>query len=537
MLAAPVVIATACTANYMEINTNPYEPGEDQMQADGYIISATMSSLAGTVISTDVNTAQFTDCLMGGPLGGYFSDSNSAWKNSISNYNPTDDWTGVFLASDKILPTLYSNLRELQKVTDDPVVLSIATIIKVAAMHRVTDTYGPIPYSQVGVNGQLQVPYDSQEAVYDKFFEELDDAIRVLTENRMSSLPASVDYIYGGNVEKWVRFANSLKLRLAMRIVYANRNTAQTMAEAAVSHEIGVIETNADNARMTSFGEKGNPIYTAVKYNEMTSSDHPDKQNCKTGGDTHAAADIIAYMNGYDDPRREKYFIASEWTTSENTPIDYVGLRRGIVIPEQAVTHKYSGVKLELTSPVYWMNAAEVAFLRAEARAIFGFDMKGEAKDFYEQGVRLSFEQWGAGSADQYLTDSESVPQIYSDPYGKNSYNEMISKITIAWNEGDSPAVKQERIITQKWIANWMLGNEAWADWRRTGYPRLIPATAEGNKSGGKVDSKFGARRMPYPQQEFTTNNANVQAALNTWLKGNNSMSARIWWDCNPDVK
>ena len=383
-LAALVLVGTACTANYLDINTNPYEPSEDDMQTDGYIIGSALTSLASTVVSTDVNTAQFTDVLLGGPMGGYYS-TTGGFTRTIMNYNPTDDWTNVFMYSDRTIPVLYSNLRELKKVTDDPIVLAIADIIKVAAMHRVTDAYGPIPYSMIGENGQIQVPYDSQEKVYDKFFEELDAAIKVLTEHRTDAISAKADYIYGGSAEKWCKLANSLKLRLAMRIVYANEAKAREMAESAVNSEVGVITSNADNARLTSFGADGNPIYVAVNYNKPA--------DCMTGGDTHAAADIICYMNGYSDPRREKYFTQSEWPGQT-----YVGIRRGIVIPPLAsVGRKYSGVNISISSPVTWMNAAEVAFLKAEAKGVFGFNMgSGEAKDFYDEGIRLSFEDKGA---------------------------------------------------------------------------------------------------------------------------------------------
>lgn len=187
-LAALVLVGTACTANYLDINTNPYEPSEDDMQTDGYIIGSALTSLASTVVSTDVNTAQFTDVLLGGPMGGYYS-TTGGFTRTIMNYNPTDDWTNVFMYSDRTIPVLYSNLRELKKVTDDPIVLAIADIIKVAAMHRVTDTYGPIPYSMIGENGQIQVPYDSQEKVYDKFFEELDAAIKCLPSTARMLFP------------------------------------------------------------------------------------------------------------------------------------------------------------------------------------------------------------------------------------------------------------------------------------------------------------------------------------------------------------
>ncbi len=494
------------------------------MQTDGYILGSTLTSLAGTVVSTDVNTAQFRDVLLAGTVGGYYAQTKQSRTHTCAPYNPTDDWTNVFMRSREIIPTLYSNLRQLKKVTDDPIVLAIADVMKVMAMHRVTDTYGPIPYSKIGENGQIQVAYDSQEEVYDAFFAELDHAIEVLTAHRNEAISAKADYIYGGNPERWCRLANSLKLRLAMRIVYAAPDKARRMAEEAVKSEVGVISTNADNAQLTSFGADGNPIWVAVNYNNEGST---------TGGDTHVAADIASYMAGYEDPRCEKYFILSEW---EGEP--YVGIRRGIVIPQTTVGFKYSGVNVGISSPVVWMNAAEVAFLKAEAKAVFGFDMgAGSAEEFYNEGIRLSFEQWGVSGAETYLADAVRVPKLYTDPAGTNSYAETLSTATIAWDETASPEQKQERIIIQKWIANWGLGNEAWADYRRTGYPHLIPATADGNKSLGVVDSELGARRMSYPSDEYTTNNENVNYAVATLLGGADNMATRLWWDCNPAIR
>ena len=138
-------------------------------------------------------------------------------------------------------------------------------------------------------------------------------------------------------------------------------------------------------------------------------------------------------MNGYSDPRREKYFTQSEWPGQT-----YVGIRRGIVIPPLAsVGRKYSGVNISISSPVTWMNAAEVAFLKAEAKGVFGFNMgSGEAKDFYDEGIRLSFEEWGVSGADTYLANTTGKPQLYADPANSNSYAQELSDITIAWDEG-----------------------------------------------------------------------------------------------------
>ena len=519
ILAAAALSAAACTANYLEINSDPYGATDDELQRDGYIVRSSLTGIANGVISPDVNTTQFTECLLGGPMAGYLADANAGFANTISNYNPTDNWTNVFLQSDKVIPVIYSNYNMLHQVTDDPVILAVGDIVKVASMHRVTDTYGPIPYSKIGKDGKIQVEYDSQEDVYKKMFEELDNAISILTPNRTNNFSASADAIYGGVTEKWIKFANSLKLRLAMRISYANPELSRQMAESAVNHEVGVFESNSDNALFTSFGVDGNPINVAVKYN---------MGNYNTGGDSHAAADIIAYMNGYNDPRRTAYFTKSEWEG-----IDYVGLRHGIIIPDhKSVGGKFSGVKISTSDPIVWMNAAEVAFLRAEAVAVFGYDMKGEAKDFYEKGVNLSFDQWGVKGAEEYLADAKSVAQSYVDPSGSNTYGGALSSITIKWEEDASQEEKQERIITQKWIANWLLGNESWADIRRTGYPILIPATDAGNKSNGAVDSNLGARRMPYPRNEYVNNAQNIDAAVSSYLNGPDVMSTRLWFDC-----
>ena len=523
-----VATASSCTAKFEDINSNPYQPGD--LSADDYALGSAMNNLAGCVVSPDVNTAQFTDCLLGGPLGGYFAHSQSNWKATISNFNPTDDWTRVFLKSDRVLPVLYSNLNVVEVVsqnTNNPLPLAIANVIKVAAMHRVTDAYGPIPYSKIGADGSIKTPYDSEQEVYNKFFEELNAALQVMKNQENDRLTASADYIYGGDVKKWIRFANSLKLRLAIRIANVDKTTAQKMAEEAVDPANGgVIEQNADNAAWSYFSSSvNNPIYVAKEYNHVLSHS-TDGLACLTGGDTHASADIICYMNGYNDPRREKYFVKSEWMGQE-----YVGLRRGIAIPDlNTIGHKYSGINLKPTDPLYWMNAAEVAFLRAEAKAIYGFNMHGEAKKFYEDGIRLSFEQWGVDGVDAYINSEEMESMSYTDPASLNSYPDELTSLTVKWDESATPDEKQERIIIQKWIANWMLGNEAWADYRRTGYPHLMPATAVGNKSGGVVNSERGARRIPYPADEYNDNTENIQYAVSNYLGGQDNMARDLWW-------
>ena len=513
LIASLAVAATACTGDYEDINSNPYEPGD--LTGDDYALSSQLNNIAGCVMSSDVNTIQFTDALLGGTLGGYFSDANSSFENSFARYNPTNDWSRVFMKSDRIIPTLYANLGQVEMLGEkagDPVPYAVETVIKIAAMSRVTDTYGPIPYSAIGETTDLAVPYDSQKDVYNEFFTELSEAIETLDTHRGSALSPMGDYVYGGDINKWVKFANSLKLRLAMRVSFVDRKLSRQMAEEAIKG--GVIESNADNATWKYFSTLTNPLYTAVMYNSSGS---------ETGGDTHAAADIICYMNGYDDPRREAYFLKSTFDG-----IDYVGLRRGWETFNKSWGFSFSGVGVKANDPLIWMTASEVAFLRAEGAAIHNFDMGGNAADFYNSGIALSFEQWGVAGAEAYMQNSTARPQAYVDPTEQNPYNGALSDITIKWDDSANSETKLERIITQKWIALYYNGNEAWAELRRTGYPKLIPV--EYNGSGGVVDSNKGPQRMPYPQEEYTNNSYNVTSAVNNLLGGPDNMATKMWW-------
>ena len=479
-------------------------------------------SLTTRWAGTATNTAQFTDVLLGCALSGYLAPAKDGWNDkTIANYNAGEDWYRVFMASDRIIPVIYANYRTLQNVTDDPVILAVGEIIKVAAMHRVTDTYGPIPYSKIGQNGEISVPYDSQEDVYKKMFEELNAAIETLASNRTNNFSASADVIYGGNVEKWIKFANSLKLRLAMRICYADPELSKQMADEAINDEVGLMTSNSDNTLFSYWGTNGNTLRFSIRYNI---ANHEDQTVCTTeAGDSHAAAEIVCYMNSYEDPRRPYYFTKTEFDNTQG--------------------HQYSGVVFAngASTPVCWMNAAEVQFLLAEAVAFkekgtIAYNVSGTAQSYYEQGVRLSFEQYGAEGVDTYL-QSENTVGNYIDPVGTYNYSSAISSITPKWNASADFEEMQERIITQKWIANWLLGCEAWADWRRTGYPRLMPAEYYNSTWGiTQTNVKAGARRMPYPRAERTSNAANYEAGvalLSSW-SGSGSvddMATRLWFD------
>lgn len=495
---------TSCTEDFKDMNADRYGVTKDQMQRDGYALSSSMTYIQGWVIPVDVNTNQFVECLLGGSYGGYLADSNSGFNgHNFAQYDPAENWNWVPFTD--IIPKMFIGINGVKAVTDDPVALAVANVTKVYGMLRVTDIYGPIPYSKVGEDGKISTPYDSQEDVYNTMFDELTEAANVLSEHRQQNFSANADLIYGGVVENWIKFTNSLKLRMALRISGVAPAKARQMAEEAVA--AGVMESNADNAALTPSGK--NPFEVICwEYNN---------------GDSHISADILSYMNGYNDPRRAAMFTQSTFT-AEDVENGFIGLRNGVQIPSGGTEKLYANMKVSDNDKVQWMNAAEVCFLRAEG-ALKGWNMGGTAQQFYEQGVRLSFEQWGVNGADAYLADATSTPALHRDPVNAVfNYSGTAPTITISWDDAATDAEKLERIITQKWIANFPLGQEAWAEYRRTGYPRLMPVMV--NNSNGVVSDSRMARRLRYPQTERSENTDNYQAAV-VMLGGADTMGDR----------
>jgi hypothetical protein len=175
------------------------------------------------------------------------------------------------------------------------------------------------------------------------------------------------------------------------------------------------------------------------------------------------------------------------------------------------------------------MNAAEVAFLRAEG-ALIGWSMGGTAKDFYETGIKLSFEEWKATGAADYISNTTANPADYKAAVGKMTVTAP-STVTIAWNEKLSEEKKLEKIATQKWIALFPNGAEAWAEYRRLHYPVLIAPSK--NYAEDIIPTSQGIRRTPYPVSE-QTDNAEGYASGVAALGGQDNAGVRLWWDQKP---
>ena len=511
-LAASAAVLVSCTKGFEDINKDRFGVTDEQMAQDGLALGGMFQQLErsviifrdGTYMDSDYqimyNLCAETWCgymaptLSDGHHAGW--DVNDGWHRRMFTVK-YEYGMGGFRDFEKAAV-------ELNMVNE----LALAKVLKVATMHQVTDYYGPIAYSHYG---ELTNLYDSQESVYTQFLTELDESIATLEKLAATNAKILEDYdlVYGGDTAKWVRFANSLRLRLAMRIRYANATLARTEAEKSIKSPFGVIVNNNDNAVMG--GVAHHPLYEInTNFNDA---------------DTQLGASLEVYLNGYNDPRKFHY---GKPASDGNLH----GVRAGIA-PNSWTNYKNTAAKVSAPNAasfkLCWLNAAEVAFLRAEG-ALVGWNMEGSAQSFYEQGIRLSFEEWGAEGANAYIANKTAVPAAFKDNVGRSHANAP-STVTIAWNESLSEEKKLEKIGTQKWLALFPNSCEAWAEYRRLHYPVLI--TPANNFSNGVVNTDQGIRRVPYPVSEQSDNAAGYASGVEA-LGGNDNAGTRLWWDQKP---
>jgi hypothetical protein len=425
----------------------------------------------------------------------------------------------------KIIGPIKNKLGAIGVKASLPDFWAIALIIEVEAIDRVTDKFGPVPYSKVG-SSLTTIPYDSQQSVYQQMFLQLDTATSSLASyiaaNPGKKPFVNSDVVFGGDYGQWLKLANSLRLRLAMHIVKVDPTTAKTQAEKAMSAPGGLLSAEGDVAAIAGSGQNDYYVITA------------------SYTDNSMSASIQSYMVGYKDPRISKYFLPVNTDPAKPGPLaaqyagQYIGIRIGSDVKAKPAYSGYSVYNYQntftSTAPQVIMTAAEAWFLKAEA-ALRGWTGAGDAQTNYETGIARSMTQYGVGSsATAYIADATSKPTAYVDPQASVNNSPALSNITIKWDAAASNEVKLERIITQKWLAMFPEGQEAWTEFRRTGYPKLFPVV--NNNSNGTIDTQIQVRRLPYPINEYSVNAEGVKSGVSL-LGGLDNGGTRLWWDVN----
>lgn len=505
---------TSCTDKYDEFNVNPHEATNEMMTWDNLLAGASLAQMERSIFTiSSAGRYQETEMLQGDLYASYFApimtwnytggpDNDNYRLYTDWNKAPWDDAYTEIMTPWNIIKTGYEDAGDANSPA-----LAIATVIKVFGMSRITDMYGPIIYSKFGTG--LQVGFDSQKDVYNQFFEELDGAINILSMSSGTILD-EYDLIYQGDIKQWLKFANTLRLRLAMRISNVDEAKAMEEAQAAIDNAGGLLASVSDNAYLhqtTSLVFK-NPIWEA----------------CESFNDMRMSATMDCYLNGYADPRLPKYF-----RPAANTG-EYHGVRNGMSTRNKNNYEKVtSSANYDENDDLKWMESSETYFLLAEAALRWGIGSRS-VQQYYEEGIRQSFAAVDAEGADDYITDTEKLPSTtWKNPYNNRSTNVTTSQVTIAWDDAATTEKKLERIMVQKWIALFPDGQEAWSDMRRTGYPTIV--TIESNQSGGEVANGELISRLKFPSSERSNNTKdNINEAIRL-LGGNDIAGTRLWWD------
>lgn len=538
IMALSSVFFTSCIKDFEEVNTNQLQPTDEQASRDGMSSGGYFAELVSLPIPTGTGTGPANDYQVIQNMStdnwvGYFSPGLNHWdggNNQTSYYLSDFRVNGTFSTLIKIMnpyfqmktqthnvKTVNGRLVYESKDISSQAIYSLAQIVKIMGMHRMTDLFGPIPYSDMEP-GKVKAKYDTQEQVYRSFLQELDEAVATLSQYGVTNkVLEEYDPVYGGDTSKWIRLGNSLMLRLAMRVRYADPALAKQYITKATTNAGGLIE-NDDQAGKLATSSKyifHHSLVTMLGYKEL-----------KMG------ATIYSYLVGYNDPRTEKYFTKNTAGTNQT---DFYAVRSGInPVTDATIYEKYSEPTVVNSTPTYWLRASEVQFLLAEA-ALIGWYTNDTAENLYKKGIELSFTENGLTAAQaQSYYNSSALPANYIDLKNSSYSVNAVSTIDKKWLSSGTEEEQLEQIITQKYLANYPNGFESWSEWKRTGYPRMFGVPFDlSNKGTQNVSSsgkEYGVRRYPFPQKEFELNRENVTAAQ-ALLGGTDNAATNVWWD------
>ena len=412
-------------------------------------------------------------------------DMGMCWAQHLSKvqYNSEELYIPRLPSIDLIWNTLYSGVIQdaksmyaLADAEGNENLKGIALVLEANAFQILTDLYGPIPYTESVQPGNFKPAYDTQEVVYQGILDKLTQAEVLLANGVGSAIPVTSDILYGGNISKWRKFANSLKLKALMRVSKVKDVKAELQALVNAGN---LMSNSSDSAQLIYLGSQpdANPIYETIIYNVRE--------------EYKLSSVLVERLATLTDPRLAVY-------GSKNEAGLYVGNIPGI---ENSGSYKaFSGLGsfyLDSKLPGVMLSYAEVQFCLAEA-ANEGLISGGNTKalEYYNSAVTSNFEFNGL---------STSISNTYLSQPSVTFANQLEARTKIG---------------QQKWIALFGQGFEAWTEWRRTGLPELSPAQ---NATIGIPSRLF------YNSTEITLNKSSYTTAIGL-LPGGDQLTSRLWW-------
>lgn len=560
--------------DFEEMNTNPYQPAydpsvvggtaegididyelsESAMQSIKAAESAAGSTFQNFLLDGMYNDYQITTSLTHDQYASYWTNTVGSFTTQAPTYAYTDGWSArrwSHFYDDRSISE-YSQLLKIFWFCNKDyyhTAFYITRIYYAFLMAAQTDTYGDIPiqyYVKGAVPPEENVTYTPQKEVYQMIFDMLDQAVTKLTVEMPSVAQYDLgdyDKVYGGDKDKWVRFANTLRLRLALRVSNVDPQLAEAQAKEALDpnnggliigndenmvqiQKISYLGSGGDGDKNIIFGWGAQIVLSKEMEWAYKNEALKDGVTEETDGFVQKSnADNMKFnektANCYLDPRCEKlWYHPSPWESLsgtyaeiKETDKEFKGMLNGTTGYNDDFMETYSAGRScnnALTTELYddcwwtpareivWLGYAESCFLRAEA-ALRGWS-SDDVETWYQNGIKASMEYYNIPSSE------------YMD------YLNHVKKTT----DCTSNEEKLERIITQKWIAVFPNGNEGWAEVRRTDYPRYI-AVPLMNRSNGEVQDGKLIKRIDYPNSEVRNPNKPSLGEVNQGTK--------VWWD------
>jgi hypothetical protein len=498
----------SCTKDFEDINTNPNRTLVGMIQPAGMFEPILYNSANQWLNRTwyyNNELIQFT-----AHTGGvtrrehlYFLEDSRDWYGFWSHY----------ATYGKNIDHMY----ELAQEHGDPALEAIALTFRVLFFSNMADMFGSIPYEEAftgrKLGGTLTPKFNTQKEVYEFLFEDLEKANDIYATEPVF-LNASMDGMYGGDMEAWRKFNNSLYLRLLCRVSGRTEMNVGTRMTGILNDpaKYPVFASNADNATVSFTGS--DPYIS--NFGTTTESDFTSSGRKLTR--QLLSLTVQTDVNGnqvYVDPRLP--IIGKKNTVAAVNPDNiWIGTVSGCDEQERSVVDVGTSwlnykVFCRRDAPATYMDYAEVQFILAEA-ALKGFITGGQsaAKTYYEAGVRASMEKWAAQGA-------------FSDPAVTITPAEMDAYLVSPLGSWDLATNKEEFLGNQKWLALFWVGMEAYHEYRRTGYPVLTIG------AGTIYNDNVLPTRFGYPNVTMSTNSNNAHEAL-TDMGGENDMKTPVWW-------
>ncbi|WP_035464809.1 SusD/RagB family nutrient-binding outer membrane lipoprotein [Algoriphagus vanfongensis] len=501
---ALVMGLSSCDKDFEEINMNPNSP--ETVSADlllPNVIRSTTNEIAGSAWGTGNVVMQFTAKIQ------FTSEDRYNWGPSGNPYS-----------------TFYNSMRDLNNViqisseANQQNYVGIAKVLRASLFSFMSDAYGDLPYSEAiqAKEGVNYPKFDTQESLYAGVLQELEEANQLLGS---TTEQVSGDILFNGDIERWKKYANSLRLRILMRL--SDRQDPSAAMQAILSNpaQSPIFTGNDDHAALTYLLDVPNqhPLYTtrSGSFDEFRLSEKMENT-----------------LKELQDPRLYAY---AQPTTNSGAGVigdleDYQGVPNGLA-DEEALAYAPSGdpskggsnfisrvgllwscsACTSLANPTGYqailMSYAELQFVLAEAREK-GYITTGSAEEYYMNGVKASFSYY----KERY--ELVNLPQIAEKLEVGNSYFEQAD---VAYT--GSMEEKLSKIGTQKWLALFFNGMESWYDWRRTNYPEILPGPA------AYINSV--PVRIMYPSSVQALNLTNYLEAIDR--QGEDAITTRVWWD------